>query len=259
MSSWNCAELEFWLRPWLGHVSAFTLVLVRVSGVLSVGPLLGQSILPWQARIGAAVILSMLLAPLVGSSSAVTFDRDVFPVAVMTEFSVGFLLGCGTLVVLWAIPLAGRLLEQQHTMPTEDDENWLSGSSITRWMTLAAVVCFLTSAPIQGHLQAVVILAESFQSCPLGAGSDFITVEVASGLMQRSIELALLFAAPALSLLILMNLIIGLLGASGLTLSAINLGNAARPVVAVVVLLLCLSGFQQTLCDHLRGGLASLP
>jgi flagellar biosynthetic protein FliR len=245
-------EMGVWLEPWLGHVAGFALILARVSGMLSVGPLIGRTVLPWQARFGMAVVLSMLLAPLVVTSPAGRLNPSAFPLSVATEFLVGLLIGGGSMLVLWAVPLAGRLLDAQSSLPDDDDEeDWLSGSPITRWLTLAAVACFLTSSPLQGHVRGVMILAESFQACPLGAGSEFVSAQTATQLLHVAVQFALLLAAPALSLLVLMNLVLGLLSASGLSQSALQIGNGVRPAIAIIVLMLCLSGFQQALCDHL--------
>ena len=100
--------------------------LSRVSGLLAVGPLLGRAILPWQARAGLALVLSLLLTPLVGTTTLTSFVLTSFVAAAVTELGLGFLLGCGSLLILWVLPLAGRLLDQQHTMSGDEDDDPLT-------------------------------------------------------------------------------------------------------------------------------------
>ena len=69
------ADLAVWLSPWMGQIVTFALVLARVAGLLAVGPLLGRAILPWQARVGLALVLSLLVTPLVGTVTSLPATR----------------------------------------------------------------------------------------------------------------------------------------------------------------------------------------
>ncbi|MFM9965476.1 MAG: flagellar biosynthetic protein FliR [Planctomycetaceae bacterium] len=256
MPQLTVADVSLLLSPWTAQLVTFALVLSRVGGLLSVGPLLGRAILPWPIRVGLAVVLSLLLVPLVGSSKCTTFEKTTFVPAVATEFSKGFLLGCGSLLILWVLPLAGRLLDQQHALPSDDDDDDpLAGSPITRWLTLWGTTAFLLCSPINGHLQAVRVLADSFHASPIGSTTGLLDANVAAQLLQQSSQLALLLIAPALATLALINLALGLLGAAGLQGVPITLGNTARSLAAVVVLTLNLSGIQQTVADYVRDGI----
>lgn len=256
MPQFTATDIAMLVSPWTGQLVTFALVLSRIGGLLSVGPLLGRAILPWPIRIGLAIVLSLLLAPLVSSPKFTTFEATTFVPAVATEFSVGFLLGCGSLLILWVLPLAGRLLEQQHALPSEDDDDSLAGSPISRWITLWGTAAFLLCSPINGHLQAVRVLADSFQASPIGSTVGLLDTNVAAQFLQQSIQLTLLLIAPALATMALLNLALGLLSAAGLPGVSATLGNTARSVAAVIVLTLNLSGIQQTVSDYVRDGFA---
>ena len=258
MPQFTPADIALWLTPWSGQLATFALILSRVSGLLAVGPLLGRSILPWQARIGLAVVLSLLLTPLVGAGTLSIFDLTSLIPAAAAELGLGFLLGCGSLLILWAIPLAGRLLDQQHALLGDEDDDLLGGSAISRWLTLWGAACFLLCSPMNGHLQAVKILAGSFQTWPLGSATELLTSNVVAQLLQQSCQLALLLIAPALATLTLINLGIGLLGAAGLPGASTTIANTTRPIIAVIVLAASLSGMQQTISDCVHDGITVL-
>lgn len=258
MPQFTVTDVSLLLSPWTAQLVTFALVLSRVGGLLSVGPLLGRAILPWSIRVGMAVVLSLVLAPLVGTPPFTTFDPTRFVPAVAIEFSLGFLLGCGSLLILWMLPLAGRLLDQQHALPAdEDDEPLAGGSPITRWLTLWGTAAFLLCSPVNGHLQTVRALADSFRASPIGSTTGLLDATVAAQLLQQSSQLALLLIAPALATLALINLALGLLGAAGLPGVSITLGNTTRSLAAVVVLTLNLTGLQQTVADYVRNGIAA--
>ncbi len=257
MPQLTIADIAVLVSPWTGQLVTFALVLSRIGGLLSVGPLLGRAILPWPIRIGLATVLSLVLAPLAGSPKLTTFEIAAFAPAAVLEFSVGFLLGCGSLLILWALPLAGRLLDQQHALPSEEDDDPLAGSPITRWLTLWGTAAFLLCSPVNGHLQAVRVLADSFQTTPIGSTTVLFDTQVAAQFLQQSSQLALLLVAPALATLALLNLALGLLSTAGLPGVSTTLGNTSRSVAAVIVLTLNLSGIQQTVADYVRDGIAA--
>jgi flagellar biosynthetic protein FliR len=214
--------------------------------------------LPWSVRLGLAIVLTLLVAPLAGSSAVTTFDPLTFVPAAVAEACTGFALGCGSLLILWVLPLAGQLLDQQHGLPANDDGE-SPETPITRWLTLWGTAAFLLSSPINGHLQVVRTLADSFQSHPLGSASWLLDVNAVSMLLQQSSQLALLLIAPTLAALALINFALGLLGAAGLTSISATLGPPTRAIAAVLVLTLHLSGIHQTVADSIRGGLTDGP
>lgn len=256
MPQFTPADLVPLLTPWMGHLVTFILILARVSGLLAVGPLLGRAILPWQARVGLAVVLSLSLAPLIGVTKLVNSDWESLVPAVIAELGVGFLLGCGSLMILWAISLGGRLLDQQHALPADEDDDPLGGSPLARWLTLWGAACFLLCSPINGHLQIVKVLAASFQTWRLGSAAEFFTSDTVIQLLQESSQLALLLIAPALATLTLINFGLGLLGVPGLSGASSAIGGVTRPIMAALVLLASLSGLQQTISDFVRDGIA---
>jgi type III secretory pathway component EscT len=109
---------------------------------------------------------------------------------------------------------------------------------------------------MNGHLQAVKILADSFQTWPLCSSAPILTSDILAQLLQQASQLALLLIAPALATLTLTNLGLGLLGASGLPGASTAIGNTTRSAVAVLVLMASLTGIQQTISDSVQGSIA---
>lgn len=258
LSSNTAVDVAALLLPWQGLMTAFVVVLLRVSGWLAVGPLLGRSLLPWQARVGLAVTLSLALTPVVAGSLNLSLDAARWIALAINEFACGFLLGCGSLVILWAIPLAGHLLDQQHGTPSDDADESFSGSPQTRWLTLWGATCFLLCSPINGHVQLVKVLADSFREQPVTRLSDSWNFDVVAGLLQHASELSLLVLAPGLATLCLVNLTLGLVGATSSANVGGSVGSAVRPAVSLLVLLASLSGMSQFVADAVRDGMTRL-
>lgn len=253
MADISFIDVSEWLSPWSAHLAAFGLMLCRVAGLLAVGPLLGRAILPWQARVGLALSLAMLMAPLINPSAVPTFDIMSGARAAMSEFGLGFLLGCSSLLMLWAVPLAGHLLDQQTGQASSDDAAEPEGSPQTRWLALWTTACFLLCTPVNGHLQLVAVLCDSLRSWPLGQWSgSLFDPSTAALLLQHASELSLTVAAPALAILVLVNLTLGILGSAGSPGPSAIFGGTLRPAVSLIVLASSLSGINQSVAEALR-------
>ncbi len=269
MPAISVAEIGLWFSPWSTQLVTAALVLLRVSGLLAVGPILGRAILPWQTRAALAVTMTLVLTPLSGSgvidfkspllnSNAVLWVATVFVPAALTEFALGFLLGCAALGILWAVPLAGHLLDQQTGTVAEEAEPFLGESPQTRWLELWAATCFLLCSPVNGHVQLVKFLADSFYTWPLGGAHDLIAANVVAALLHNACRLSLLVLAPALATLLLMNLALGLLASASSSGISLSIGNTVRPLVALVVVAASLSGVSQIIADVVPRGLSML-
>lgn len=252
MPSLTAEELLLWLTPWHGQIAKFLLVLLRISGLLAVGPLLGRGVIPWPARVGLAVTLSMLIVPLISEPAYDVRTVTEFLPTAANECGIGFLLGASVAMIFWAIPLAGQLLDQQHATPSDDDDSFWGGSPQARWLSIWGATCFLMCSPINGHMHVVSALMESFRSWPLGQSANLMRAEFAAELLSHGSRLSLLVVAPALAALLLVNVALGLLGASGASAVAGTIGGSLRPVIAAVVVLFCLSGANQFIADSLQ-------
>src|SRR5438093_4534243 len=203
MPNLTTTDVSLWLSPWSAQLAAFALVLCRVGGLLAVGLLLGRAILPWQVRLGLAIALSLLLAPLVDGTAVPSLDVASGTQGALMEFGIGFLLGCGSLLVLWAVPLAGHLLDQQTEQAASNEEAEQDGSPQTRWLSLWVVACFLLNSPVNGHVRLVTILADSFRTWPLGhVGGELFQASTAALLLQHAGRLAREVLARALATLV---------------------------------------------------------
>jgi flagellar biosynthetic protein FliR len=69
---WSNREL---LALAMQHFYAFTLVLVRVSGLMTIGPVFGMSVVPANVRVLIVVTLSLLVTPTLSRQQEAGFDR----------------------------------------------------------------------------------------------------------------------------------------------------------------------------------------
>ena len=288
-------NVEQWLPMIIGQFLTLMLVVIRLSGLMTMLPGLNHPSIPWNLRIFIVMTLGFLITPSLSDPAAITFhelDRnqdgllqtgeipeqlqsrfqellEKHPHArerglsrsewrlkqglpntlielvwlVVGEFSLGFVLGMGVMLLLTGLQLAGQMLDQQTGVglgsvfnPDFDSGGSLSGDALF----LMGNVLFLLMG---GHLLVISTLLETFRVLPVGYGGVTLsTVEVLSLLVQESLRFSLLVAAPLLATQALVGLGMGFLGHTVPQINILTFGFPIRTFVGLVVLALAFSG-----------------
>jgi flagellar biosynthetic protein FliR len=234
---------------------AFTLVLVRVSGLMIIGPVFGQPVVPANIRVLLSVALSVLVAPTLPAQALPAVPATVLEYALVAlgELAVGLVLGLGVFTVLSAFQLAGELIDQQTgTLFGEVVNPGLdtSGSTTGQMLYLLAVAAFLTMTPLGGHLLMVSGLVETFQTLPVGeAWVSTPAIELLRDLVHQSLVLGIQVAAPLLAVMSLVALTMGFLGHTVPQINVLVVGFPVRALVSLAILGLTLSGAARAVVD----------
>ncbi|MGD9127558.1 MAG: flagellar biosynthetic protein FliR, partial [Planctomycetia bacterium] len=106
----------------------FTLVLVRVSGLVVVAPVIGVQQVPMQVRALLAFTLAILIAPTQWDVS-VTYPGTMlnYMVFLGSELLIGICLGLGIVILLSAVQLAGQIIGQTSGMMAANIFDPMSG------------------------------------------------------------------------------------------------------------------------------------
>ncbi len=245
-----------WLLTWSGVTVP---VLARCLGLSWTAPALGMRGLGWRIRLGLAILLTFLLAPVVSRGPGSTGHPSEATSAItlawscVAELATGAALGMTMGLVLAAARLAGEVVGAQAGLsvaglldpgggPGSDADIDAAGlTPMGRLYGLLALGAFLA---LDGPLRTVVALVESYQVVPAGGlALDAATAGAAFARVGWALGVALRAAAPAALALALAGLALGLLAraASGLQLLSLTL-----PVRAALGLLLVLAGLGVT-------------
>jgi flagellar biosynthetic protein FliR len=234
---------------------AFTLVLVRVSGLMLIGPVFGQPVVPANIRVLLSVALAVLVAPTLPAGDLPTVPVTVLEYALVAvgEVSLGLVLGLGVFIVLSGFQLAGELIDQQTgTLFGEVVDPGLdtSGSTTGQMLYLLGVAAFLTMTPMGGHLLMVSGLVETFQTLPVGeALVSTPAIELLRDLVHQSLVLGIQVAAPLLAAMSLVALTMGFLGHTVPQINVLVVGFPVRALVSLVILGLTISGVGRAVVD----------
>jgi flagellar biosynthetic protein FliR len=293
---------------------AFTLVLIRLSGLMVVGPIFGQSTVPVNVRVLLSISLALLVTPLLADRQRQGFDRldldgdnqlsaeeippgllpryerlclaaglpmgaDVaredyrirmmlpdslgeYLRVVAEEVVLGLLLGTGILAVLSGLQMAGQLIDQQSGLGLGEILNPDLGGSVSltgQTLFWLGTVIFLLLAPLGGHLQLVRILAETFDTMPVGeAALTSNAGDVLIELVRQSLLLGLRVAAPVMVMMSLIDLAFGFLTHSVPQINIQAVGLALRALMGTLILTVTIAGVGDVTAAALTETLSSL-
>ncbi len=145
------------------------LVFFRFSGMLVTLPLFKNSALPRTFRVGLAVVLTPLIAPLTPTVQAVPGSAPGLLVGVLWELMIGGAMGWVFLFVVSACGGAGAMMDLQCGLANSTILNpgadTGSQTLLSTLMETLALLCLLQS---DAHLIAVEALARSLRWSPVG-------------------------------------------------------------------------------------------
>ncbi len=205
MHHWEFAYQQVW---------QYVVVLVRTAAILSALPLIGGRSVPNRIKIGFAVVIALVLAPVVPFKLPEDWlAPGNILLAVSMELLIGFVLGLATRLLMTSVELAGNVMGFQVGFamagvmdPVTQVETPVFGQLLT---ILATLVYFA----VDGHHLVLLALGASFQLIPpFGPhlGSPVLTNVTEA--FQHTFELGLKLAFPVMAATFLIHVSLGLLG-----------------------------------------------
>jgi len=220
------------LTDWSIFLSAMTLTLVRVSGMLVFGPFFSSSALPVRSKAALVLVVAFLLAPLVAELP--NAHTEIGFAALLGELAVGLVYGLTLALLEEMLLFAGQIAGVQFSFslvnlldPSTHIETPLLGDLFQLMGTLVMIAAGLDRILLAS-------LVRSFRAVPLGSYAlapvtGLAIVRAAGGIFLAGVELA----APVLAATLLVEIAVALIGRL----------SPQLPVMALTVPLKTITGF----------------
>ena len=229
---------------WLDEFHIFLLILLRVSALLIVAPIFGHRLFLARAKVGLAVMVSMVIFPIVDR-----YDVPVgfLPYAVMMvgEVIMGLVIGYAVLLLFIGIQFAGQLAGLQMgfgIVNVIDPASHDQVSIIGQFLNILAILLMLT---LDGHHIILNGLMTSFDAVPLGG--VVLKAPVAHKMIALTAEvfvIAIKVSAPIMIALFLISTAMGVLARTVPQMNVFIVGFPVQLAVGMSVLMATLPLFQ---------------
>ncbi|WP_266159766.1 flagellar biosynthetic protein FliR [Dyella silvatica] len=186
-------------------LGSFLWALGRVGGLCLIAPVFSSSVIPARIRVALVCLLTLLLVPM----APATFDPlSAAGIAIMVgQVLIGTAVGFVLKLVFEAVALGGQLIAQSMSLGFAEVVNPQGGGSspvLSQFYLLLVTLLFLS---MNGHLRLIALLADSFETLPLGAETInanglYAVLAFATQLFSGAVRVAL----PAMSALLVVNI-----------------------------------------------------
>ena len=225
------------MSPWLEHVLAHALPIgLRAGGLMTFAPFLGDDAIPARVKAGFTLILTAMLygvCPVPDFQlNAINWTRIV-----VSETSVGLLMGLSVRVILEGMQVAGQLAGAQLGFSLAaiiDPQTNIDTPVLAVFHQLIALLIFLQLDVHHWLLRGVV---KSFDYLPVGMAvvtratvQEFVHAAGAMWLIGVQV------AAPILLATMLVDVTVGFLNKASPQLPALFIGISAKSLIGYVVL-----------------------
>jgi flagellar biosynthetic protein FliR len=227
------------LNAWL---VAFIWPFTRILGLIAVAPVTSGNQFPARAKIALAVLISIIVGPTVHAPAIDPASwGGLFMLA--HELMIGIAIGFAMRLVFIAVEMAAELIGLQMGLGFAQFYNVEASSSqpvLSIFFGLAATLTFLA---INGHLLLFSVLADSFNTMPIGAGAGVAFWKTLASWGGYMIYAALSLALPVVAALLITNLGLGVLSRAAPQLNIFAVGFPITMVIGLVAALLSVPFF----------------
>jgi len=226
------AELTFGLPTLYG----FLLVLARISGVFAFVPLPGFQSGPPMARVVLSVVMTLALFPQWPQPEAAQAGAGRLLIWVVAELAVGVAIGLGVTFLLEAFLMAAQILSLNagYSFASTIDPTTQAESGVL--VVFAELAGGLVFCSLGLDREVIRTLSYSLETHPAGALLAPRAAEPLVRLGGDMLALALRLALPALALLVLADVALGLLGRLNAQLQLLTLAFPLKMMAALVLL-----------------------
>ncbi len=239
-------------------MAAFLWPLFRILALVASAPILGNPSIPVKVKIGIAVLLTMIIAPTIQQPlPQVDPYSGIGLMILLQQILIGAALGMVMRIVFVAVEMAGEIIGLQMGLAFAiffDPQHSGQLALISRFLGIIASLAFLA---IDGHLIMIALIAQSFNTLPIGP--DGFNIPTFNALVLWGGEIfksGLLLSLPVLAALLIVNLALGVLTRAAPQLNIFAVGFPITLSVGFLILALSITFYTPVLEKLVMEGFA---
>ncbi|CAX60199.1 MULTISPECIES: flagellar biosynthetic protein FliR [Erwinia] len=239
----DSSQLVFW-------ISQLFWPLARVLALIMTAPLLSEKSISKKVKIGLGVMITYVLLPSLPPTNVTLFSVGGFWLLIQ-QILIGVAIGFTMQFAFAAVRTAGEVIGLQMGLSFAtffDPASRLNMPVLARFLDMLAMLLFLS---FNGHLWLISMVADSFHTLPIGGdpinGNAFLALTKAASLIFLN---GLRLALPLITLLLTLNLALGLLNRVAPQLSVFAIGFPVTLSIGIIFISLMMP-LLAPFCEHL--------
>lgn len=224
--------------------------LARILALIMTAPLLSEKSISKKVKLGLGLMVTYVLIPTLPPVNVSIFSISGFWLLIQ-QILIGVAIGFTMQFAFAAVRTAGEVIGLQMGLSFAtffDPASRLNMPVLARFLDMLAMLLFLS---FNGHLWMISMVADSFQTLPIGGnlinGNAFLALTKAASLIFLN---GMRLALPLITLLLTLNLALGLLNRVASQLSVFAIGFPVTLSIGIVFMSLMMP-LLAPFCEHL--------
>ncbi|SJZ64483.1 flagellar biosynthetic protein FliR [Selenihalanaerobacter shriftii] len=215
-----------------------SLIMVRITGLFMLVPFYGSRVIPKRIRIGLALLLTVVLRNVV-SNNNLELPANILYLSfdILTEVSIGLILGFIVLLLFTSIQLAGQFMDMRMGFALAnvmDPQNGNPSALTGQFKNILATLLFLV---INGHHYLLRALHKSFKIIPLTKlRFSEVLLEEMLKIIGELFPVAFKIALPVMAVLFLTDIAFGLVARAVPQINIFVVGLPTKILVGMLLL-----------------------
>ncbi|EOS96717.1 flagellar type III secretion system protein FliR [Erwinia tracheiphila] len=222
----------------------------RIMALIMTAPLLSEKSISKKVKIGLGLMITCVLLPSLPQVNVTLFSAGGFWL-LLQQILIGVAIGFTMQFAFAAVRTAGEVIGLQMGLSFAtffDPASRLNMPVLARFLDILAMLLFLT---FNGHLWLISMVADSFHTLPIGGdpvnGNAYLALTRAAGMIFLN---GLRLALPLVTLLLTLNLALGLLNRVTPQLSVFAIGFPITLSFGIIFMSLMMP-LLGPFCEHL--------
>jgi flagellar biosynthetic protein FliR len=228
-------------QQWYAWITAFVWPFLRVLGLMLSEPVLANRSVPVSARVGLAIMVTLLVAPTLPPMPRVDPASAAGVFIAVQQLLIGLAMGFVMRIALTAAETAGQLAGLQMGLGFAvffDPQSTAQTAVVGQFLGLFAILLFLS---MNGHALVISGLGESFRVLPVTAEPvNPVGLRVLAGWGSVIFTVGLLIALPVIAALLIANVAVGIMTRAAPQLNIFAVGFPVTLVTGFVALYLAI-------------------
>jgi len=231
--------IQITTAQWYAWIAAFIFPFLRVLGILLADPLFGNRMTPLAAKVGLAIFVTLLLAPVLPPMPRVEPASAQGVLIAVQQLVIGLGMGFAVRIALTAAETAGQLAGLQMGLGFAvffDPQSSAQTAVVGQFLGLFAILIFLS---INGHFVVLSALTESFHLLPVQLGPvdalGWRTLVEWGGVIFSA---GVLISLPVVGALLIANVAVGVMSRAAPQLNVFAIGFPITLVTGFIALYL---------------------
>lgn len=244
-------------NQWLDWLSLYFWPLLRVLALVMTAPILSERSIPKRVKVALGLMITFTVVPTLPLTGVTIFSAAGFWLAVQ-QILIGVALGFTMQFAFAAVRTAGEIVGLQMGLSFAtffDPGSRLNMPVLARFLDILAMLLFLT---FNGHLWLISMLVDTFHTLPIGGepinSNAFMALTRAGGLIFLN---GMMLALPLITLLLTLNIALGLLNRMAPQLSVFVIGFPVTLSIGMLILM-ALMPLIAPFTEHLFGEIFDL-